>query len=115
MNIVNIIQVIEACGLEEAIKRIEKNDSTTRSYLFSTEHVRIVVETTATKFMDLIALLPVRIQATVLSHFTTLVPVPGDCIKLIKDNKDGSRSSLSAVITRLKPESMDEIRLLITH
>lgn len=114
MRVVALDQVIADCKLVEVVKALEKGSLPTRNHLFSDGSRKIVVETTASKLMDAVALLPVELQAELMEHIATLVPNPGDSVSLVKREKDGGPSSLSAVISRLKPTG-DEVRLLIAR
>jgi len=102
--------VINDCNLSEMVKELEKNPPLTRFYLFLIGTLKIVVETTATKLMNAMAVLPVEHQALFMSHLASFVPEPGDSISLmIKEGEE-----LSVVVARQKSLG-DEIRLLITR
>jgi hypothetical protein len=112
MKVVFFDQVIADCNLVEVVKGFAKGNSATRNHLFLADNQKIVVETTASKLMDAVALLPVELQAQLMAYVATLVPNLGDSVSLVK--REGGSTNLSAVITRLKPTG-DEMRLLITR
>jgi len=102
-------------GLKDKMKEIRESNSDSHFYSYNfSDGTQIYLEVTATQTMDSITQLEVEDQKKLLKALMAELPNPGDSIVIVDDTNDRGKRRTAGIV-RLRGESENELRLLMTR